>query len=103
MLPLKFTERMKSLLGDEYDEFEKALTEEKAKKGVRANTLKCTADELLRSGYLPISPLDYAENGFVLTDEVRGIGNTPEHASGQIYVQDPGAIAPLSAVEIPLQ
>lgn len=100
MLPLKFTERMKVLLGEEYDDFEKALTEEKAKKGVRVNTLKCTADELLKSAYLPISPLDYAENGFILTDDVRGIGNTPEHASGQIYVQDPGAMASAEALDI---
>jgi NOL1/NOP2/sun family putative RNA methylase len=100
MLPLKFTERMKALLKDEYSAFEKALTDEKAKKGVRANTLKCTGAELISNTKLPLSPLDYVENGFLLTDDVKGIGNTPEHASGQIYVQDPGAMASAEALDI---
>ena len=100
MLPEKFTERMKALLGDEYADFERALTEEKAKKGVRVNTLKCSSDELIKASELPISPLDYVENGFILTEESKGIGNTPEHASGQIYVQDPGAMASAEALDI---
>ena len=100
MLPLRFTKRMKALLKDEYAEFEAALTEGKAKKGVRANTLKCESRELVESSVLPISPLDYVENGFILADEARGIGNTPEHAAGQIYVQDPGAMASAEALDI---
>ena len=100
MLPEKFTERMKALLKEEYTEFEKALTEEKAKKGLRVNTLKCSDAEILENKRFPISPLNYAEHGFLLTQDVKGIGNTPEHASGQIYIQDPGAMASAEALDV---
>ena len=100
MLPEKFTERMKALLKDEYFEFERALTEGTAKRGIRINTLKCTDRELLENESFPISPLEYAEHGYLLTEEVKGIGNTPPHASGQIYVQDPGAMASAEALDV---
>jgi len=100
MLPEKFKERMKALLGNEYPEFEKALTEEKAKKGIRVNTLKASDEEILESFDGQISPLSYVPHGYLCTQEISGIGNTPEHASGQIYVQDPGAMASASALEV---
>ncbi|MBE6536696.1 MAG: NOL1/NOP2/sun family putative RNA methylase [Ruminococcaceae bacterium] len=100
MLPEKFTERMKRLLGDEYPLFERALTEEKAKKGLRVNTLKCSEEEFNESSDFSLSPLSYVRHGYVFDEEINGIGNTPEHAAGQIYVQDPGAMASAAALEI---
>lgn len=100
MLPEKFKQRMKALLGDEYDDFERALTDEKAKKGLRINTLKCSDGEFLEYSKLPLAPLPYVEHGYALTDEVIGIGNTPEHASGQFYIQDPGAMASAAVLDV---
>ena len=97
MLPEKFTERMKALLNEEYDEFHKALTEQKAKKGLRVNTLKCTDEKIKESLGGKIAPLSYVKHGYVFVEESSGIGNTPEHAAGQIYIQDPGAMASAAA------
>lgn len=100
MLPEKFTERMKVLLGDEYDAFNKALTEDKAKKGLRVNTLKCSDVQIEESLGSKITPLSYVDHGYVFVEDASGIGNTPEHAAGQIYIQDPGAMASAAALDV---
>ena len=41
MLPNAFCERMKALLGEEYDAFYRAMTEEPPVGGYRINTAKC--------------------------------------------------------------
>ena len=100
MLPERFKERMKSILGKDFEKFENALTEEKAKRGFRINRLKCDSDIFLSNNTFPIKKLSYVKDGFLLTDDVSGIGNTPEHASGQIYIQDPGAMASAAALDV---
>lgn len=99
MLPEKFTERMKKLLADEYAEFERALTLD-AVRGVRVNTLTKDPEAFFEKGKFKLKRLPYIKNGFIV-EEADGIGNTPEHHSGQIYVQDPGAMSALSALDIP--
>ena len=99
MLPEKFTERMKNLLGESFSDFLSKL-EEKAVRGLRINTLKCDKEEFLRSNILPISPISYTDTGFILNSEEQ-VGRLAEHHAGRIYMQDPGAMAPLSAVSIP--
>lgn len=94
-----FYDRMKALLGEGYDDFEAALSESPVR-GVRLNRIKCGLTELIGEVALPLSPLPYYRGGYALTDEV-AIGRTPEHHSGMIYVQDPGAMSTLSALDIP--
>ncbi len=100
MLPEKFKERMLQILGDEYEAFEKELTCGTEKKGLRINRLKTTPEEFLKNSSFPTEPLSYVRDGFLLTETVSGIGNTPEHAAGQIYIQDPGAMASVAALDI---
>ena len=99
MLPEKFSEKMKNLLGADYPAFEKAILGD-AVRGLRVNTLKCKTDEFLSENSLPLSPVSYTENGFILNSDEQ-VGRLAEHHSGRIYMQDPGAMAPLSAIEIP--
>ncbi len=99
MVSETFLERMKNLLGESYAEFEAALSEAPVR-GVRANRIYLTPEELMALGTLPLSPLEYTDEGFSLESEI-AIGKTPEHHSGMIYVQDPGAMSTLSAVDIP--
>ena len=98
MLPEKFCERMKKMLGDEYTDFISAL-EREAVRGARANLTKTDAKRVgeLLGDYL--TPTDYCENGFILSDDVK-IGHTAEHHAGMIYVQDPGAMATVAAIDI---
>lgn len=100
MLPEKFKERMRRLLGDEYDRFETALTEGEAVRGVRINRLKTDADGFFAHSALKVRKTEYAPDGYVLTENI-AVGMLPEHHSGMIYMQDPGAMASLSSVDIP--
>ena len=98
MLDAKFKTRMSALLCDEYPAFEKAL-EGDSVRGIRANTLKTETEKVALAFKDKITPLGYAEDGFILHDS-EGIGNTPEHHAGMIYVQDPGAMATANALDI---
>ena len=99
MLCKKFKNRMSKLLGEEYDDFILALEGGNAVRGVRVNTLKCKTVALPECGEISLSRLSYAADGYILSDG-DGIGNTPEHHSGMIYVQDPGAMASISALDV---
>jgi len=98
MLNEKFKKRMQKLLGDEYGEFISALESRDAVRAVRVNTLKCGISDILESG-ISLKKIPYADDGFILNDG-DGIGNTPEHHSGMLYVQDPGAMATANALDI---
>ena len=99
MLDEKFKARMKSILGDEYEEFIYALENKEAVRGIRVNTLKSDPDFFKKSECFSLTPLTYFSDGFML-NESDGIGNTPEHHAGMIYVQDPGAMATATALDI---
>lgn len=98
MLPEKFQERMKELLGDEYRDFLRAM-DEGAVRGLRVNLLKANPCKLISRKTLSLSEIPYCDNAFYESASDK-IGTSPEHHSGEIYVQDPGAIAPLSALTI---
>lgn len=99
MLPEGFLIRAKALLGDDYDKFIEALSLP-AERGIRVNRIK--ADPSLCSLLLGdgITPIPYCEGGFILEDD-RRLGISPEHHAGMIYAQDPGAMATLSALDLP--
>ena len=98
MLDEKFKIRMTALLGKEYGEFADAL-EKDAVRGLRINTLKADIEKATLAFEDKLTPLSYAEDGFILND-TDGLGNTPEHHSGMIYIQDPGAMATANALDI---
>ena len=93
-----FYDRMKNILGDEYPAFEASLAMPPVK-AARVNLAKVSREDFLKSTSLELTPLSYCEEGFILED-AEGIGNTPEHAAGMIYVQDPGAMSAVSATII---
>ena len=98
MLPNRFTERMKALLGDKYAAFEEALTLPGIR-AVRVNRVKISIDDFLKKTKLSLSPIPYADEGFI-PDNCDGIGRSAEHHSGMFYVQDPGAMATVKSVKI---
>jgi NOL1/NOP2/sun family putative RNA methylase len=98
MLNEKFKMRMSALLGEEYEAFADALTKE-AVRGLRVNTLKTSIDKIEGSFSENLIPLPYASDGFIIKNS-SGIGNTPEHHAGMIYIQDPGAMATANALDI---
>ena len=98
MTDVRFKERMKSLLGDGCEAFFAAL-EREAVRGARINPIKCKNPELLDSAGLTLDAISYVKDGYIMrTGE--GVGATPEHHAGMIYVQDPGAMATVNALTV---
>ena len=99
MLPIEFLNRMKDMLGEDYDAFERALGE-RSVRGIRVNTAKISVEDFLGKTALELSPIPYVKEGFIPSN-TEGIGKTPEHHAGMFYVQDPGAMATVGALDIP--
>ena len=98
MLDEKFKIRMSALLGEEYGAFAEALTKE-AVRGLRVNTIKISKDKIENAFGENLTSLPYTDDGYIIRN-LSGIGNTPEHHSGMIYIQDPGAMATANALDI---
>ena len=98
MLPERFTERMKEMLGEDYAAFENALGEKNVR-AIRINTTKISVKDFLSKTSLTLSPISYADDGFI-PEEIERIGTTAEHHAGMFYVQDPGAMATVNALDI---
>ncbi len=96
-LPEKFKERMKTLLGEDYEKYEKALGETPVK-AFRVNTDKISLEDFEKINPFPSEKIPYCENGFYYTYDK--IGNHPYHHAGMIYVQEPGAMAPAECIDI---
>ncbi len=96
-LPLEFTERMKNLLGDEFESFINAVNDIPVK-GFRVNTEKISSEDFEKINVFGTEKIPYVKNGFYL--EMEKAGNHPYHHAGMIYIQEPGAMAPAECVEI---
>lgn len=88
---------MKTLLGEEYAAFVRALTEEDAVKGLRVNRHKIGAECFAKHAPWALERLSYTPDGFVVSDEAQA-GKHPYHAAGAYYMQDPGAMATVAAL-----
>ncbi len=95
-LPVEFTERMKNLLGSEYENFISAVNDTPVK-GFRVNTNKISLEEFEKINVFGNEKIPYVPNGFYLDYEKAG--NHPFHHAGMIYIQEPGAMAPAECVE----
>lgn len=96
-LPIEFSERMKTILGDEFDDYIKSLNESPVR-GFRINTDKLSVEEFEKINIFSKQKIPYVENGFYL--DYDRIGNHPYHHAGIIYVQEPGAMAPAECVDV---
>ncbi len=86
-----FDKRMKAILGDEYDEFEKALSRDKVS-ALRTNTLKYTEDNELHFTFSDKN-VPWESNALIYTDGAPG--KHPFHEAGVYYIQEPSAMAPV--------
>ena len=96
-LPISFAQRMKALLGAEYDAFEEALLCEDAVKGLRVNRHKVATEVFEKYTPFDLKKLPYAKDGFIVSEEAQA-GKHPYHHAGVYYMQDPGAMATVSAL-----
>ena len=97
MLPERFKERMKTLLGDEAERLFDEIENGKAIRSFRLNPIKISDEEKA----LANAQIDYRKAEFppecYYTDE-QFPGSLACHHSGAIYMQDPSAMATIHAV-----
>ena len=96
-LPIAFENRMKALLGEEYEAFLRALQEEQAVKGLRVNTHKTSAECFEKNAPFAMTPISYVPNGYIVSEDAQA-GKHPYHHAGAYYMQDPGAMATVAAI-----
>lgn len=93
----EYFDRMKLLMGDDYDRF-LSTVDQPPYHGIRVNTLKISADELLpllpfAEKVTPFSPDGY----YVSADK---LGKHPLHHAGAFYIQEPSAMSAVTALGV---
>ncbi len=97
MIPESFKNRMKEMLGEEYDEFIMALEKRDAVRSLRVNKLKCSAAHFEELCDFRIDPIDHIAFAYRFYEDK--IGGNPLHHAGAFYVQDPSAMLPVAAAK----
>ena len=98
MLPEAFLRRMQVLLGADYASFLAAMEQDSAVKAWRENPFKRSTTPVAELLSVPCAPLPYTADAYSF--EAEGIGNHPLHHAGAFYVQDPGAMATVHALQV---
>ena len=95
-LPRGFAERMKSMLGEDFEAFT-ASYQKPAHPSLRANTLKITPDKLKEIAPFIGDTVPWQENGFYYpADGETRPGKHPLHEAGAYYIQEASAMLPAS-------
>lgn len=90
-LPESFLERMKKLMGADYQAFVAELNNP-PHQGLRINTLKICAADFVKISPFQLRPVPWCSSGFYYLPFVRP-GKHPYHAAGLYYIQEPSAMA----------
>ena len=97
-LPLPFLERMKEMLGDDYDAFLKSY-ENPRTYGLRVNTAKLSCQEFEALSPFKLQPIPWISNGYFYNEESRP-ARCPYYQAGLYYLQEPSAMTPASRLPI---
>lgn len=98
-LPGAFIERMKSLLGEEYERFIACYSLPPVR-GLRVNTLKVSVEDFLAVSPWKLSPSQTLSEGFIFTEDPDHIGISAEHMAGMFYIQEPSAMSVIENADI---
>lgn len=101
MIPAAFLDRMRDLLGGEFEAFLAALSSPDTH-ALRAVTKKMPPDRLLSLLPFRPTPLPFFDRGFLIPEGERP-GAHPLHHAGAYYMQDPSAMATVSALPFPIE
>lgn len=94
----KFFDEIKNLIPDEFDDFIKCYNEEPYK-GLRINTLKCSAEKLKETLKTNLKPTPFCNKGYYYPNNIK-LGKHPLHHSGAFYIQEPSATSAVPMLEI---
>lgn len=97
-LPRLFEDRMRRLLGEEYEEYLRCYSNPHYG-GIRVNTLKLTPEEFERICPFTIKRIPWVANGYYY-DTKEQPARHPYYYSGLYYIQEPSAMTPASLLPI---
>lgn len=97
-LPIQFQERMKKMLGEEYDAF-LAGYEETRQFGLRLNTMRMSTEEFEACSPFPMERIPWISNGYSYQEGVLPARH-PWYAAGVYYLQEPSAMTPASRLPV---
>lgn len=96
-LPVAFEERMKGMLGSEYEAFAASYGKERSQ-GLRLNLLKTDRAVFLQQTPFSLRQISWAEEGFYYGAGERP-GRHPYHEAGVYYIQEPSAMAVVTLLD----
>lgn len=97
-LPIAFTEKMKTLLKDEYEAYEASFTQQRIA-GLRVNTLKISPEEFLKISPFELERIPWTTNGFYYNCDIQPAKH-PYYFAGLYYIQEPSAMTPAAMLPI---
>lgn len=97
-LPVPFLEQMKSLLGEEYEDYLESFREKRVY-GLRVNTMKLSAEQWEAMNPFDTWKIPWVENGYYYAGEEKP-GKHPYYFAGLYYLQEPSAMTPASRLPI---
>ena len=98
LLPQPFLDRMKAMLGEEYDQFLDSFRAPRTF-GLRVNTSKISCEEFERLCPFPITGIPWTDNGYFYEEDSRP-SRCPYYQAGLYYLQEPSAMTPASRIPI---
>ncbi|WP_211747657.1 RsmB/NOP family class I SAM-dependent RNA methyltransferase [Paenibacillus sp. Marseille-Q4541] len=97
-LPLRFTERMQTMLAEQYEQFVKSY-EDLPRSGIRINTLKIDPASFMNITPFELKPIQWCETGYYVPYGTKP-GLHPYYHAGLYYIQEPSAMAPAELIDI---
>lgn len=98
-LPSAFEEKMKKLLGSEFETY-LSCYEEPRYYGLRVNTNKISSEDFAKIAPFSIRPIPWIENGFYYDGEKDMPAKHPYYFAGLYYLQEPSAMTPASLLPV---
>ena len=98
-LPAAFEDKMRALLGAEYEEYERCFDEPRHY-GLRVNTAKISVEEFLKIAPWPLEPVPWIRNGFYYDGEKYQPAKHPYYFAGLYYLQEPSAMTPADRLPV---
>lgn len=98
VLPAPFLDRMKEMLGDDFDKFLESFHAPRTF-GLRVNTARISCGDFEKICPFPIRPIPWIANGYFYDEESRP-SRCPYYQAGLYYLQEPSAMTPASRIPI---
>lgn len=90
----RFLQRMKNMLGKEYNDFYNSLLD-CGEKAIFVNENKISVEDFLKIADFPIEKIPYEKCGFYIGNQK--LGRHPLHHAGAFYIQEPSAMFTVNA------